>query len=68
MEIKINPIRLITARGFDAAFTELLNCPEFLTQQAVYDYLEKIYRRAYNHNRYSNFDSYRKARVFRLSK
>ena len=59
---------LITAKGFDNAFTQLLNNPYYPTQEKAYEALEQIYIDAFGHRRYSNFDSYRNARTYRLKR
>ena len=62
----INPIDLLTPRGFDKAFSKLLNDPTIATQQKAFEILNDIYKSSFKRNRYSNFESYRKARNFRL--
>lgn len=60
--------RLITAKGFDNAFTTLLSDPRLTTQCAAYDQLETEYFNYFGRRRYSNFDSYRQARNRRLKR
>ncbi len=61
-------LQLLTVKGFDQAFTRLLNNPKLPTQQKAYDVLEEKYIEYFGRRRYSGFDSYRKVRNRRLSR
>ena len=63
-----NAIQLITARGFDKAFTDMLNNPYYPTQEKAYEALESTYKKHFGRRRYSNFNSYRNARNLRLKR
>lgn len=66
-ETKI-PLHLLTTSGFDAEFFQLLGKDEVKTMEDAYLILEKKYAHAFGKTRYSNYESYRKARDYRLKR
>jgi len=63
-ELTIEQQKLLTAKGFDAEFFS--NLGKAKTQIEAYELTEKKYNSLFGKNRYSSFDSYRKARDNRL--
>lgn len=63
--IQINPIELITPKGFDQAFFRLCNSPEFKTQEQAYEYLEEVYITKFKMRRYASYNSFRIAKMKR---
>lgn len=68
MKISIKTIQLVDPSGFDKAFTALLQDPKIATHEQAYNILEEKYKQAFGKNKYSNYDSYRKARNRRLGR
>lgn len=63
--MKIDPIKLSTAKGFDQAFTYLISQPG-ATHLQSFERLNAIYEEATGEQRYADYNSYRVARRRRL--
>ena len=59
---------LMTAKGYDKAFTNILSSAKVTTQVEAFQILEQEYKSYFGKTKYTNFQSYRNARNIRLKR
>ncbi len=65
-ELTTDALALLTAKGFDDLYFNFL--PDSRTNEEAYARTEGEYRRHFKKNRYRNYESYRKARDYRMKR